>query len=118
MVRLQIVLGRGTFELSLTLLDTKLITYDGDMPVEQEFETVALLIEHVQRVIQLRQRNGYRLIAERKDDEIVMPPDPKTQREGEEWDPATRRLSENYDDAADIAVECGAILDRAGAKYQ
>jgi len=114
-IRLQIVLGRGSHELTLTLLGTKLLTSDGDVPVEQEFETVAQIVDHVQRVVALRQRAGYRVLAERKTSAIIMPPDPKATRAGEEWDPQSRRLTERIAADADAAVECGAILDRAGA---
>jgi hypothetical protein len=114
-IRLQIVLGRGSHELTLTLLDTKLLTSDGDVPVEQDFETVGALVQHVQRVVALRQRGGYRVLAERKDDSVIMPPDPKASRAGEEWDQPTRKLTERIAADAEAAVECGAILDRAGA---
>lgn len=81
MVRLQIVMRRAESELTLTLLDQRLIIYMGDAPIEQEFPTVAALVEHAQRVVKLRQADGYRVVAERSGDAIVMPPAPKAAAE-------------------------------------
>jgi len=77
MVRHQIVMKRADFELTLTLLETKLIIHGGETRLEQEFPTAAALIEHAMRVVKLRQAEGYRVIAERKEDQIVMPPEPE-----------------------------------------
>src|ERR1044071_2754783 len=79
MVRHQIVMQRAEMELTLTLLDQKLIIHGGDTRLEQEFPSTAALVEHALRVVKLRQHDGYRVIAERKDDQIVMPPEPKTE---------------------------------------
>ena len=68
---------RAESELTLTLIDQQLIIYNGDSPLEQEFPTVAALVEHAQRVVKLRQAEGFRVTAERSGDAIVMPPDPK-----------------------------------------
>jgi hypothetical protein len=67
---------KGAVELTLTLLDNKLLTYDGQTRTEQELESVAAVVAHVQRVIELRQKQGFRVTGERKDDAIVMPPEP------------------------------------------
>ena len=77
MVRHQIVMKRGDTELTLTLLETKLIIHGGEVRLEQEFPSAAALIEHAMRVVKLRQAEGFRVSAERKDDQIVMPPDPE-----------------------------------------
>jgi hypothetical protein len=78
MVRHQIVLQRAEIELTLTLLDNKLIIHGGHGEVqtrlEQEFPNEAALVEHALRVVKLRQQEGYRVIGERQDDKIVMPP--------------------------------------------
>ena len=74
MVRHQIVMKRADFELTLTLLDTKLVIHGGDTRLEQEFPSAAALVEHAMRVVKLRQAEGYRVIAERKDDQIILPP--------------------------------------------
>jgi hypothetical protein len=76
MVRHQIVMQRADFELTLTLIDTKLIIHGGETRLDQEFPDAAALIEHALRVVKLRQQEGYRVIGERKNDQIVMPPDP------------------------------------------
>ena len=68
---------RAEAELTLTLVDQRLIIYNGESPLEQEFPTIAALVEHAQRVVKLRQADGFRVVAERSGDEIVMPPDPK-----------------------------------------
>ena len=68
---------RAEEELSLTIVDQLLVHYDGRTRTDQEFDTLAALLAHVQRVIELRQKQGYRVIAERKDDAIVMPPSAK-----------------------------------------
>jgi len=81
MVRLQIVMKRAESELTLTLVEQRLIIYNGDSPLEQEFPTVAALVEHAQRVVKLRQAEGFRVIAERSGDAIVMPPNPKAAAE-------------------------------------
>lgn len=81
MVRLQIVMRRGELELTLTLLETKLILYAGETRLEQEFPSVAALVEHVQRVVKLRQAEGYRVFEERSGDAIVMPPEPEPKLE-------------------------------------
>jgi hypothetical protein len=81
MVRHQIVMKRADFELTLTLLETKLIIHGGETRLEQEFPSAAALIEHAMRVVKLRQAEGYRVIAERKDDQIVMPPEPEVKAE-------------------------------------
>lgn len=78
MVRHQIVMQRADFELTLTLLDTKLIIHGGETRLEQEFASEAALVEHALRVVKLRQAEGYRVIGERKNDQIVLPPEPKT----------------------------------------
>ncbi len=80
MVRHQIVMKRADFELTLTLLDSKLIIHGGDTRLEQEFPSTAALVEHALRVVKLRQAEGYRVIAERKDDQIVMPPEPEPEK--------------------------------------
>jgi hypothetical protein len=77
MVRHQIVMKRAEAELTLTLLDTKLIIHGGDTRLEQEFPSTAALVEHSLRVVKLRQAEGFRVVAERKDDQIVMPPEPE-----------------------------------------
>jgi hypothetical protein len=77
MVRHQIVMKRGETELTLTLLETKLIIHGGEVRLEQEFPSAPALIEHAMRVVKLRQADGFRVSAERKDDQIVMPPDPE-----------------------------------------
>ena len=78
MVRHQILMQRAEVELTLTLLDSKLIIHGGHGEVqtrlEQEFPNEAALVEHALRVVKLRQQEGYRVIGERKDDKIVMPP--------------------------------------------
>jgi hypothetical protein len=81
MVRHQIVMKRADFELTLTLLDTKLVIHGGETRLEQEFPSAAALVEHALRVVKLRQAEGYRVIAERKDDQIVMPPEPEVKPE-------------------------------------
>lgn len=82
MVRHQIVMQRAEIELTLTLIDTKLIINGGQgetqTRLEQEFANEAALVEHALRVVKLRQAEGYRVIGERKNDQIVMPPEPKT----------------------------------------
>jgi hypothetical protein len=82
MVRHQIVMQRAEIELTLTLIDTKLIIHGGagetQTRLEQEFASEAALVEHALRVVKLRQAEGYRVIGERKNDQIVMPPEPKT----------------------------------------
>ena len=42
--------------------------------LEQEFPNEAALVEHALRVVKLRQAEGYRVIGERKNEKIVMPP--------------------------------------------
>lgn len=79
MVRHQIVMKRADFELTLTLLDTKLVIHGGDTRLEQEFASAAALVEHALRVVKLRQAEGYQVVAERKNDQIVMPPEPATE---------------------------------------
>ncbi|MEO6774207.1 MAG: hypothetical protein ABI467_14505 [Kofleriaceae bacterium] len=69
---------RADFELTLTLLETKLIIQAGETRLEQEFANEAALVEHALRVVKLRQAEGYRVVGERKDDQIVLPPEPKT----------------------------------------
>jgi len=118
MVRLQIVMQRGDITLTLTLLDTTLIMYDGDAPIEQQFDSVAALVEHVQRVVKLRQNAGYRVVAERSGNDIVMPPDPTATREGEEWDAARKRLSETFDEAAEPVELIGPDTLRRDATQQ
>ena len=81
MVRHQIVMKRADFELTLTLVDQKLIIHGGDTRLEQEFPSAAALVEHSLRVVKLRQAEGYRVVAERKDDQIVMPPEPEVKTE-------------------------------------
>jgi hypothetical protein len=76
MVRHQIVMKRAEAELTLTLLDTKLVIHGGDTRLEQEFASTAALVEHALRVVKLRQAEGFRVTAERKDDQVVMPPEP------------------------------------------
>jgi hypothetical protein len=80
MVRHQIVMQRADFELTLTLLDTKLIIYGGQgeqkTRLEQEFPSEAALVEHALRVVKLRQKDGYAVVGERQNDQIVMPPEP------------------------------------------
>ena len=80
MVRHQIVMKRADTELTLTLLDNKLVIHGGDTRLEQEFASVAALVEHAMRVVKLRQAEGYRVTAERKDDQIVMPPEPAKEK--------------------------------------
>jgi C4-dicarboxylate-specific signal transduction histidine kinase len=77
MVRHQIVMQRADVELTLTLLDTKLVIHGNDTRLEQEFPSTAALVEHALRVVKLRQAEGYRVTAERKDDQIVIPPEPE-----------------------------------------
>ena len=96
MVRHQIVMKRADFELTLTLVDQKLIIHGGDTRLEQEFPSAAALVEHALRVVKLRQAEGYRVTAERKDDQVVMPPEP-----------------EPKDDAKDVVVKPSA---KAAAK--
>src|SRR5690349_10552465 len=81
MVRLQIVMRRAETELTLTLVDTKLIMHGGDTRIEQDFPSAAALVEHVQRVVRLRQADGYRVTDERQGDAIVMPPEPEAKTE-------------------------------------
>ncbi len=78
MVRHQIVLQRGETEVTLTLVDAKLIIHGGDTRLDQEFPSDAALVEHAMRVVKLRQQEGFRVIGERKADQIVMPPEVKT----------------------------------------
>ena len=78
MVRHQIVMQRADFELTLTLLDTKLIIHGGETRLEQEFPSEAALVEHALRVVKLRQAEGYRVVGERNNDQIVLPPEAKT----------------------------------------
>jgi hypothetical protein len=87
MVRHQIVMKRADFELTLTLVDQKLIIHGGESRLEQEFPSAAALVEHALRVVKLRQAEGYRVVAERKDDAIVMPPDPEPEPEAKEPEP-------------------------------
>jgi hypothetical protein len=77
MVRHQIVMKRVETEVTLTLLDTKLVIHGGETRLEQEFASTAALVEHAMRVVKLRQAEGYRVTAERKDDQVVMPPEPE-----------------------------------------
>jgi len=77
MVRHQIVMKRAEIELTLTLLDTKLVMHGADTRLEQEFPSTAALVEHALRVVKLRQAEGFRVTAERKDDQVVMPPEPE-----------------------------------------
>ncbi len=79
MVRHQIVMQRADFELTLTLLDTKLIIHGGDTRLEQEFPSEAALVEHALRVVKLRQAEGYRVVGERTNDKIVLPPERTTE---------------------------------------
>ncbi|MEO8554496.1 MAG: hypothetical protein ABI678_31185 [Kofleriaceae bacterium] len=83
MVRHQIVMQRAETELTLTLIDTKLIIHGGQgetqTRLEQEFASEAALVEHALRVVKLRQAEGYRVIGERTDDQIVVPADPKAE---------------------------------------
>jgi hypothetical protein len=72
---------RADFELTLTLLDQKLIIHGGDTRLEQEFPSAAALVEHALRVVKLRQAEGYRVTAERKNEQIVMPPEPEVKTE-------------------------------------
>ena len=81
MVRHQIVMKRADFELTLTLLETKLIIHGGETRLEQEFASAAALIEHAMRVVKLRQAEGYRVVAERQDDQLVLPPEPAVKAE-------------------------------------
>jgi hypothetical protein len=78
MVRHQIVMQRAELELTLTLLDNKLIIHGGHGEIqtrlEQEFPDEAALVEHALRVVKLRQQEGYRVIGERQNEKIVMPP--------------------------------------------
>jgi hypothetical protein len=75
MVRHQIVMQLGEQELTLTLIDTKLVIHGGETRLDQEFASEAELVEHALRVVKLRQHQGYRVIGERKADKIVMPPE-------------------------------------------
>lgn len=75
MVRHQIVMKRADTELTLTLIDTKLVMHGAETRIDQEFPTTAALVEHALRVVKLRQAEGFRVTAERKDDQIVMPPE-------------------------------------------
>lgn len=68
---------RADTELTLTLIDTKLVMHGGDTRIDQEFPSTAALVEHALRVVKLRQAEGFRVTAERKDDQIVMPPEPE-----------------------------------------
>ncbi len=77
MVRHQIVMKRAETELTLTLLDTKLVIHGAETRLEQEFASTAALVEHAMRVVKLRQAEGFRVTAERKDDQVVMPPEPE-----------------------------------------
>jgi uncharacterized protein with PhoU and TrkA domain len=77
MVRHQIVMKRAETELTLTLVDIKLVIHGGDTRLEQEFASAAALVEHAMRVVKLRQADGFRVVAERKGDQIVMPPEPE-----------------------------------------
>jgi hypothetical protein len=79
MVRHQIILQRADYELTLTLVDTKLIIHGGETRLDQEFPDEAALVEHALRVVKLRQQEGYRVIGERKNDQIVMPPELPTE---------------------------------------
>ncbi|GEM_PF-2966326 len=74
MVRHQILMQLGEQEFTLTLVDTKLIIHGGEPRLDQEFADQAALVEHALRVVKLRQHQGYRVIGERKADQIVMPP--------------------------------------------
>lgn len=74
MVRHQIVMQLAEQELTLTLIDTKLVIHGGETRLDQEFADEAALVEHALRVVKLRQQHGYRVIGERKADQIVMPP--------------------------------------------
>jgi hypothetical protein len=74
MVRHQILLQLGEQELTLTLLDTKLVIHGGETRLDQEFPDEASLVEHALRVVKLRQQQGFRVIGERKAEQIVMPP--------------------------------------------
>ena len=88
MVRHQIVMKRADFELTLTLVDQKLIIHGGDTRLEQEFPSPAALVEHALRVVKLRQAEGYRVVAERKDDQVVMPPEPEPKADAKPEAPA------------------------------
>jgi hypothetical protein len=83
MVRHQIVMKRAESELTLTLIDTKLVIHGGDTRLEQEFASTAALVEHALRVVKLRQAEGFRVTTERKDDQVVMPPEPAAAEEKE-----------------------------------
>ncbi len=74
MVRHQILMQLGEQELTLTLVDTKLIIHGGETRLDQEFADEAALVEHALRVVKLRQQQGYRVIGERTNDKVVMPP--------------------------------------------
>ncbi|MFT3694843.1 MAG: hypothetical protein QM831_16965 [Kofleriaceae bacterium] len=91
MVKHQIVMQRAEVELVLTLLDTKLIILQGQgetkTRIDQEFPSEAALVEHALRVVKLRQQEGFRVIGERKADQIVMPPEPT---DADEKEPAPK----------------------------
>lgn len=82
MVRHQIVMQLGEQELTLTLIDTKLVIHGGETRLDQEFASAAELVEHALRVVKLRQHQGYRVIGERNADKIVMPPELATAASG------------------------------------
>lgn len=57
MVRHQIVMKRADFELTLTLIDTKLIICAGESRVDQDFPNAPALVEHAMRMVKLDRKS-------------------------------------------------------------